>query len=97
MPIGTSDIHEVKTLIAEVKSNFEKLPDKVKLFFKNKAENALEYMQDPKNIENSIKMGLISEEYLPKKQEPEKIQKVQVITPEPEKKPAEGQAAGTST
>jgi len=85
--------HETQTLLANLKSKFSTLPDKVKEKFKNDPKNMIEFVSNSKNLEASVKLGLLSSEYLPEKPKPE-YTLVKVV---PEEKPAEGQAAVSIT
>lgn len=84
--------HETQTLLSNLRSRFESLPDKVRLKFKT-SKNMIDFVSDPKNLEESVKLGLLSAEYLPEKPKPE-YTLVKVV---PDEKSAEGQAAVSAT
>lgn len=78
---STVDRHQLQNTIAAAKSNWEKIPTDVRAKFNNNLQNALNFIENPENREESIKLGLIPKTYTLKK-EPEIIQKVQIIKDE---------------
>lgn len=73
---------ENQNIVAKTKSDFEKFPLKVKEKFNNDVRNALNFMSDPLNLKESVKLGLIPSSVLPEEKEPEKVQKVTIVTEE---------------
>lgn len=80
--------HDTQTLLANLSSKFESLSDSIKLKFKT-SKNMIDFVSDPKNLKESVKLGLLSDEYLPDEPKPEYT----LVKMVEDKKPAEGQAA----
>lgn len=57
--------HEMLCKVQEVQGQFAGLPSRVRKRFANNPQMLLKFLQDPKNLEEAIKLGLIQEEDLP--------------------------------
>lgn len=53
------DFVEVKQLVQSVNNSFDALPSEVRAKFKNDPTEAFKFLEDPKNKEEAIKLGLI--------------------------------------
>lgn len=52
------DYHEAMNLVADAQSMFEDLPSSIRDRFKNDPSRFLDFVQDPKNADEMIEMGL---------------------------------------
>lgn len=52
------DLHEAIRIVAEADEMFDELPSSIRKRFSNDPEEFLEFVQDPKNLEEMRKMGL---------------------------------------
>ena len=57
------DFKAAMDLIAGAESSFETLPAKVRKRFKNSPKEMLDFMDDPKNREEAVKLGLIRNDW----------------------------------
>jgi hypothetical protein len=88
--------HETQNLLASLRSKFETMPDTIKLKFKT-SKNMIDFISDPKNLKESVKLGLLSDEYLPSEPKPEYTLVKLVEDKKDEKKPEVIQAAAPTT
>lgn len=52
------DFHQAMTLVQNAKMDFEQLPPQIRYRFRNKMENYVAFIQDSRNDEEAIKLGL---------------------------------------
>lgn len=57
--------HEMLCKVQEVQGQFAGLPSRVRKRFANNPQMLLKFLEDPKNLEEAIKLGLVQEEDLP--------------------------------
>lgn len=65
-----SDLIDYPVLVSrinEAQAQFMTLPSEVRARFDNDVENLLVFLQDPKNVEEAVKMKILPEEMLPAK------------------------------
>lgn len=72
------DVAEAMDVAARAKSIFEELPAELRNRFKNSIPGFFEYINKEENLEECYKLGIFDR---PKTAEPEKIMKVEVVTP----------------
>ncbi len=76
-----ADLLEVQSKIAKVKETFACLPADVRDRFKNDPSVMLDFVNDPKNLVEAVKLGLLPKSLLP-------VIKEEVASPDPVKDPA---------
>lgn len=72
------DVAEAMDVSARAKSIFEELPAEIRNRFKNSIPGFFEYIGKEENLEECYKLGIYDR---PKAPEPEKVTKVEVVTP----------------
>lgn len=65
---GIGDFQSVQDRIQAANAAFLTLPPAVRARFDNQAANAVEFMMDPKNVEDAVDLGLLPKESSPKYQ-----------------------------
>lgn len=80
--IGIPDFDESLNQIINAQNAFEELPAKLRDRFDNKPAKLLQFMQDPMNREEGIRLGLFEPEMQP---EPEFIPTVRILKEDPPK------------
>ena len=51
--------HEAQNIVADVSQKFAALPSKIRARFNNKPENMIKFVDDDKNLDEAVKMGLV--------------------------------------
>lgn len=55
-----TDFHDYQNKIAQAQSSFESLPAILRKRFGNNSMNMLKFLQDPKNLNEAIELGLVN-------------------------------------
>lgn len=55
------DYHQMNNTVADIEMKFQGLPARIRSRFRNKAENLMRWVEDPKNYEEAVKLGLLVE------------------------------------
>lgn len=63
--VSGESFHEMLCKVQEIQGQFSGLPSRVRRRFANNPERLLAFLQDPKNLEEAIELGLIEEAELP--------------------------------
>lgn len=82
------DFHTAMNVVAQGESSFEKLPSAVRKEFDNDAGKFMTFIQDEKNFDKMVEMGLA------KKREEKKDERIPASTKSVDKKMDTGKAAG---
>lgn len=54
-----NDFQQMRNAIADIDMQFLALPPKIRRRFNNEAENVIRFLEDPRNHEEAVKLGLI--------------------------------------
>lgn len=72
---GVGDFHECQNVLLVAKAQFDALPSKVRDRFRNDVPSFLDFVQDPKNLDEARALGLLKDVPV------EKVAKVEVVNP----------------
>ena len=56
------DYHQVMNKVAVINESFDELPSETRYFFKNDPGQLLEFVRDPANQEEAVKLGIIPQQ-----------------------------------
>ena len=70
------DYHQVMNKVAVINESFDELPSETRYFFKNDPGQLLEFVRDPANQEEAVKLGIIPQQ--PQKNDSKKTVKTNV-------------------
>ena len=62
--VGAGDLHEMQNRILQAQSDFMSIPSELRSLFDNDAGKLLDFIHDPKNIAESVEMGLMDKSAL---------------------------------
>jgi len=63
---GLNDFQALNNRLIEIHNDFERLPADIRKKFDNSPEKLLEFVDDPKNLKESVDLGLLPKDLIPK-------------------------------
>lgn len=57
---GSLDFHSAQNIVSRVSNEFSRLPSNIRSFFGNDPSVYFDYVTDPKNRDEAVRMGLVS-------------------------------------
>lgn len=80
---GLPDMHAAMNIVANAQSMFEELPAAIRKRMGHDMGNFLPFIDDPKNLEECIDMGLLPESLRPKEEKPKPESEAKSVPTEP--------------
>ena len=72
LDVSSIDFLSAQNLVADMRSKFDRLPAKLRMRFNNSPHQMLRWLEDPENLGEAVRIGLLPESALPPKAPPAK-------------------------